>query len=61
MVCPSGPCVKYVFLVDSKCIFAPLNLMAFNIIILRDNFDGKKVVKLEYEAYEPMAIKELKR
>jgi len=26
----------------------------------RDNFDGKKVVKLEYEAYEPMAIKELK-
>ena len=58
MVCPSGPCVKDVFLVDSICIFAPL---AFNIIILRDNFDGKKVVKLEYEAYEPMAIKELKR
>jgi len=26
----------------------------------RDNFDGKKVIKLEYEAYEPMAVKELK-
>lgn len=26
----------------------------------RDNFEGKKVVKLEYEAYEPMAVKELK-
>jgi len=27
----------------------------------RDNFEGKKVLKLEYEAYEPMAVKELKR
>lgn len=27
----------------------------------RDNFEGKKVVKLEYEAYQPMAIKELKK
>eukprot|EP00088_Acartia_fossae_P042160 TRINITY_DN4417_c0_g1_i1.p1 TRINITY_DN4417_c0_g1~~TRINITY_DN4417_c0_g1_i1.p1 ORF type:complete len:150 (+),score=36.51 TRINITY_DN4417_c0_g1_i1:382-831(+) len=26
----------------------------------RDNFDGKKVLKLEYEAYEAMAVKELK-
>ncbi|XP_046422745.1 molybdopterin synthase catalytic subunit isoform X1 [Neodiprion fabricii] len=25
----------------------------------RDNFEGKKVVKLEYEAYQPMALKEL--
>jgi molybdopterin synthase catalytic subunit len=29
--------------------------------IPRDNFEGKKVVKLEYEAYESMAIKELQR
>lgn len=27
--------------------------------ITRDNFDNKKVLKLEYEAYEPMALKEL--
>lgn len=27
----------------------------------RDNFEGKQVVKLEYEAYEPMAYKELKK
>ncbi|XP_015591138.1 molybdopterin synthase catalytic subunit [Cephus cinctus] len=26
----------------------------------RDNFENKKVVKLEYEAYEPMALKEMK-
>ncbi|CAH2044648.1 unnamed protein product, partial [Iphiclides podalirius] len=26
----------------------------------RDNFEGKKVVKLEYEAYEPMALKAMK-
>ena len=26
----------------------------------RDNFNGKKVVKLEYEAYIPMAKKKLK-
>ena len=25
----------------------------------RDNFQGKKVVRLEYEAYEPMAKKEM--
>ncbi|KAK9299711.1 hypothetical protein QLX08_007342 [Tetragonisca angustula] len=25
----------------------------------RDNFDNKKVLKLEYEAYEPMALKEM--
>lgn len=25
----------------------------------RDNFDGKTVVRLEYEAYEPMAVKEI--
>ena len=25
----------------------------------RDNFDGKKVLKLEYEAYEPMALKQM--
>lgn len=27
----------------------------------RDNFEGKKVVKLEYEAYESMALKELQK
>ncbi len=27
----------------------------------RDSFNGKRVIKLEYEAYEPMAIKELKK
>lgn len=26
----------------------------------RDNFDGKAVTHLEYEAYEPMAVKEMK-
>lgn len=26
----------------------------------RDNFENKKVVKLEYEAYEPMALKEMR-
>lgn len=25
----------------------------------RDNFENKKVIKLEYEAYEPMALKEM--
>eukprot|EP01052_Picozoa_sp_SAG31_P022104 SAG31_NODE_1743_length_7383_cov_21.902389_1_plen_107_part_00 len=27
----------------------------------RDNFDGKEVVELEYEAYESMAVKELRK
>ncbi|KAG7200183.1 hypothetical protein KM043_000617 [Ampulex compressa] len=27
--------------------------------ITRDNFENKKVLKLEYEAYEPMALKEM--
>jgi len=27
----------------------------------RDNFDGKRVERLEYEAYEPMAVKQLNR
>mmetsp|Transcript_5318 Transcript_5318/g.6193 ORF Transcript_5318/g.6193 Transcript_5318/m.6193 type:complete len:194 (+) Transcript_5318:157-738(+) len=27
----------------------------------RDNFDGKEVVRLEYEGYIPMALKELKK
>lgn len=26
----------------------------------RDNFDGKEVIKLEYEAYKPMALKCMK-
>lgn len=26
----------------------------------RDNFEGKKVLRLEYEAYEPMALKSMK-
>ncbi|XP_061174382.1 molybdopterin synthase catalytic subunit-like [Saccostrea echinata] len=28
--------------------------------ITRDNFDGKKVLRLEYEAYKPMAEKKMK-
>lgn len=28
--------------------------------ITRDNFDGKKVLRLEYEAYKPMAKKKMK-
>lgn len=27
----------------------------------RDNFDGKRVLRLEYEAYEPMAVLEIRR
>ena len=27
----------------------------------RDNFEGKTVLKLEYEAYEPMAVKEIQK
>ena len=27
----------------------------------RDNFEGKTVIKLEYEAYEPMAVKEIQK
>jgi len=27
----------------------------------RDNFNGKAVVRLEYEAYEPMAVKEIRK
>ncbi|CAJ1345433.1 unnamed protein product, partial [Effrenium voratum] len=27
----------------------------------RDNFEGKEVIRLEYEAYEPMALKEMDR
>lgn len=27
--------------------------------VTRDNFGGKKVLKLDYEAYEPMAVKEM--
>ena len=29
--------------------------------IVRDNMDGRPVVKLEYEAFEPMALQELER
>ena len=29
--------------------------------IVRDNMDGRPVVKLEYEAFEPMALQELDR
>ena len=27
----------------------------------RDNFDGKEVISLEYEAYQPMALKEMQK
>ncbi|XP_074650049.1 molybdopterin synthase catalytic subunit-like [Tubulanus polymorphus] len=29
--------------------------------VTRDNFNGKKVVQLEYEAYSPMALKEMNK
>ncbi|CAF4196092.1 unnamed protein product [Rotaria magnacalcarata] len=29
--------------------------------ITRDNFEGRRVTRLSYEAYEPMALKELNR
>ena len=29
--------------------------------VVRDNMDGRPVIKLEYESYEPRAIKELQR
>jgi len=27
----------------------------------RDSFEGKRVIRLEYETYEPMAVKEMKK
>ena len=29
--------------------------------VTRDNFEGKKVIQLEYEAYKPMAEKEMQK
>ncbi|PZC72053.1 hypothetical protein B5X24_HaOG211978 [Helicoverpa armigera] len=40
---------------DDKC-----GAVSLFIGTTRDNFEGKKVVRLEYEAYEPMALKALK-
>jgi molybdopterin synthase catalytic subunit len=35
-------------------------LCYFNLGTTRDNFDGKRVLRLEYEAYKEMAEKEMK-
>jgi len=51
---------------DVNAIFSNATLpetgaTSFFVGTTRDNFEGKTVVKLEYEAYEPMALKELNR
>lgn len=51
---------------DVNAIFSSATLpetgaTSFFVGTTRDNFEGKTVVKLEYEAYEPMALKELNR
>jgi molybdopterin synthase catalytic subunit len=38
-----------------------INLFSSCIGITRDNFDGRRVSRLCYEAYEPMAFQELNR
>jgi molybdopterin synthase catalytic subunit len=38
-----------------------INLFSSCIGITRDNFEGRRVSRLSYEAYEPMALQELNR
>jgi len=38
-----------------------VNLFSSCIGITRDNFEGRRVSRLSYEAYEPMALQELNR
>ena len=42
-----------------KAVMSSTGATSLFIGTTRDSFDNKKVLKLEYEAYEPMAIKEL--
>ena len=46
----------YNMVVDSSC-----GAISSFIGTTRDNFDGKEVVQLEYEAYIPMALEEMKK
>ncbi|KAG6441964.1 hypothetical protein O3G_MSEX002092 [Manduca sexta] len=41
--------------IDDKC-----GAVSLFVGTTRDNFEGKKVLRLEYEAYEPMALKSMK-
>jgi molybdopterin synthase catalytic subunit len=44
-----------------EAIFRLINLFLLCIGITRDNFEGRRVSRLSYEAYEPMALQELNR
>lgn len=46
--------------ISRSVILPSCGAVAMFIGTTRDNFDGKKVVKLEYEAYETMAKKKMK-
>lgn len=41
--------------------FRFINRFASCIGITRDNFEGRRVLRLSYEAYEPMALQEMNR
>jgi molybdopterin synthase catalytic subunit len=49
------------FIDKQRLIFGILILFSSCIGITRDNFDGRRVSRLSYEAYEPMALQELNR
>lgn len=49
-------CVETLYQMVSSPEFGAVSLFVGT---TRNNFDGKKVTKLEYEAYEPMALKSL--
>ena len=45
---------------ENVCVFLCWTEHAFSSCI-RDNFEDKEVVRLEYEAYESMALKEMEK
>ena len=47
-----------IFVIKSALLTSKIFILLY-FFISRDNFDGKIVLKLEYEAYEPMAVKQL--
>jgi molybdopterin synthase catalytic subunit len=52
-------CIETYFL---RNIFGSLIFFLSSCIgITRDNFEGRRVARLSYEAYEPMALQELNR
>ena len=55
---------QYLLLKYNLLVF-PEMTMNFNVVIIsgttRDNFQGRKVLQLEYEAYNDMALKEMKK